>query len=200
MEILFKEEVKQEGLYYFSVDVESVGLYGYPFAVAYIIFNKNGVIVDKHLEYCPIDTEKSLKSDVEWIKTNVLHYFKNVEYTCGDVGELYKKFWDNWIRAKNRYEEIIMIGDVIYPVETNFISQCVTLDLNNRQFKGPYPFCDISSIENNISDQRLKELKEYEKCLIETYPVHNPMNDALRCGLKWLFIKNNWENPYNKIY
>jgi len=82
-----------------------------------------------------------------------------------------------------------MIGDVIYPVETNFISQCVKLDMN-RQFDGPYPLCDISSIENIIPYKLKKELESYENSLLKEYPDHNPINDATRCGLKWIFAKN----------
>ena len=79
---------------------------------------------------------------------------------------------------------------MIYPVETNFISQCTKLDLKSRQFDGPYPFYDVSTAEKCISDVMLNELKCYEKELLEKYPSHDPMNDAMRCGLKWIFIKN----------
>ena len=190
----------RKGLYYFCIDVESVGLYGNPFAVAYVIYNNDGFIMDKHLEYCPIDTNNCLESDLKWIKENVLPHFKDVNYTCDNVSELCNNFWNRWIDANKRYEIVVMIGDVIYPVETNFISRCIQFDLKNRQFSGPYPFCDISSVENCISPQRFKELKEYESNLLKHYPEHNPMNDAERCGLKWLFIKNDLENPYNKTY
>ena len=76
-------------------------------------------------------------------------------------------------------------------METNFICQCIKLDLQNRQFSGPYPICDVSSIEKMIDDDLGKKLKLYEAELIKKYPDHNPMNDAMRCGLKWIFLQNN---------
>ena len=100
------------GEYYFSVDVESVGLHGNPFAIAYVIFKEGGSIVDKCLEYCPLDLTDSLKTDFEWIKENVLPHFKDINYTCDNTKSLYENFWSSWISSKKKYTNIMMIGDL----------------------------------------------------------------------------------------
>lgn len=168
--------------YLFSFDVETMGLFGPAFAVACTIFSPDGKIVESKLFYCPPD--KCNEDDLKWVKENVLIHMVGIEYNCKDIESLYNDFWDYWMLWKDKS---MMIADVIHPVESSFITNCIKCDLEKRKWNGPYPFLDVSSMEHMVDKEKVES---FEKSLYKEYPNHYVLADSIRCGLKYFFIKN----------
>jgi hypothetical protein len=87
----------------FSFDTETVGLYGKPFAISYVIFNYNGEELESGYISCPIENAKGEPSNRKWILKNVVpHLPKNTN--CNTPQELCEMFYDVWMRCKEKYK------------------------------------------------------------------------------------------------
>lgn len=153
---------------YFLIDVESLGLYGLGFSVAWVVVTPQGDPLDEGYLACPHQEAMcSLTNteDLDWVETNVLPHLSDAN--CVDLPELYSRFWGAW--STWRHTGAKMFGDVIYPVETNFIRSCVLND-PDRMNQAPYPLMDVQSV---AFARGLEEI-----CWKQDGPPHNPMNDV----------------------
>jgi hypothetical protein len=152
---------------FFIFDVESVGLHGQAFAVG------GGVYIDgvaqSEFEFgCPINAANGDEEDREWVEKNVI-----IRLTHAEPREIQEEFWTQWKTAKENYPDILMAGECIWPVETNFVSSCVAAD-KSRKWAGPYPFIDISSV---MAAAGMMPMKTYGR-LLKELPAHNALADA----------------------
>lgn len=154
---------------FFIFDVESIGLYGDPFAVA------GGVFVNG-MEYedstfclsCPRDSAQGYDDDRQWVKENV----PPIPVTDVNPYWLRESFWEKYIKAKEKYPNLTVAGECIYPVETNFLASCIRQNSRERKWSGAYPFHEISSI---MAMAGLDPMTTYDRNVFET--AHDPLGD-----------------------
>lgn len=150
-------------------DVESVGLYGDPFAVGYVLMDENGEVIRKrwhgaNLEKLPGFMFNSIE-DIEWCWSYIPQCIK--DGNCS-LDEMYSSFVTLLSSAiKQKYS---IIADCPFPVETNFLRNC---KLRDRTYISPYPLYDIASI---LAALGRNPLEEYPREEGET--KHHPMWDA----------------------
>lgn len=153
---------------FISLDVESIGLHGQAFAYGYVVIDRDGNVLEDRIVACPRETAAGDIVSRKWVDENVPHIEPVVE-TPEDV---LNDFWEQWIRLKE--EDAALVGDCIWPVETNFLSACVKLDPENRSFSGPYPMFDLPSVLMTLGQNPLGTFER----LPEELPAHQPLNDA----------------------
>lgn len=117
--------------------------------------------------------------DLDWINENVIPNLPEVN--CESLAELRDWFWEIWIKWKS--EGAYMVSDCAWPVETNFLSDCVK-NSNDRNWTGPYPLIDVSSILLSIGKDPVGNYGRKDNEL----PEHNPLNDARQSAR--VLIKN----------
>ena len=157
----------------FSVvfDVESVGLQGEPFAVAWVVLD-----MDEHLEIeaavhaCDSELATGDDSDRRWVAENVPAFDVN----CADPAAVRATFSGAWQRWRSL--DAWLVADCALPVETNFLSACVRDVGAIAKFAGPYPLLDIATYEALAG---VDPPSSAERLPDET-PRHHPPSDA-RC-------------------
>lgn len=174
---------------FFVIDVESIGLYGDPFAVGWNIItpmpkNENdkamhqyGGFDFKENGYFAINRKNpkliGSEEDRKWINENI----QEIPTNMFSLDDLLESFWNVWIAAKNTYPGIVMAADCMYPVESNFLAKCATnKNINERKWEAPYPLLEISTIMLTVG---MNPMENYER-LPNELPKHNPLADAMQ--------------------
>lgn len=160
----------EDDQYWFIIDVESVGLHGEGFAVAYGVY-QNGIEHEWGVIACDSDAAEGGPYDREWAEKNVKLEPHEISYSA--PRGVRSEFWSTWGLAKLRYPGIVMVGECIWPVETNFLHQGIS-DRPDRSVDGPYPLLDIT---NWIAAAGMDPMEAYERRPDEL-PVHHPMGDV----------------------
>lgn len=153
---------------FFVFDVESIGLHGEAFAVAWVVITRDGATLEEGCYACPPKYAKGLSANRKWVEDNV----PPLQNTHRDPRELRQAFWEKWMEWKR--QDAWMVADCLWPVEAGFLSACVDDKLIGREWDGPYPFLDLSSI---IFAAGLDPLMGHDRLENET-PAHHPLCDA----------------------
>lgn len=154
---------------FFVFDVESIGLHGEAFAVAGGVYI-NGSAQSEFRFCCPTESAEGDDDDREWIKANV----PVMEITHRDPVGIREAFWSRWTEAKERYPNIVMAGECIWPVEAGFVASCIRQQIKDRKWSGPYPFHEIASF---MLAAGMDPMATYERTASEM-PAHEPLADA----------------------
>jgi hypothetical protein len=152
------------------MDVESIGLHGQGFCVAWAVVNPHsGELLEEGYIGCP--SFKALGTDEgrEWVFHNVDPHLPPPN--ADSVEEVCNRFWDVWMKWRGSTELYAQCG---WPVEARFLIACVDLDLANRGWKGPFPLRDIA----DYTDAVAREVESGR--LPNELPAHNPINDVRR--------------------
>jgi hypothetical protein len=126
---------KIHNLPFFILDVDVLNLHEEAFTVAGGVFHN--LKLQSEFQFC---------CSLENITTS---YDYNKPYlipTHSTPAEIQNAFWLKWIKAREQYSNIEMIGDCVWPIITNFISACIQQNFHERQWFGPYPLHEISSM------------------------------------------------------
>lgn len=171
---------------YLVIDVESIGLHGEGFAVAGVYLEK-GKIKWEFCFSCPRSLCFGDADDRKWVGENV----PELPITHKSSWNMREAFWEMWLLAKK--SGALLAADCAWPVEAKFLRDCVSQDLANRKFNGPYPFVEISTV---VSAAGFDPMIDYprEDCEL---PKHNPLMDArqsARLLLKSLEVLDNYAN------
>jgi hypothetical protein len=156
-------------------DIESDGLFGKGFAYAYVKLDENNNIIE--LDSCMSQIE--VKD--EWVRQNVLpmRTLKNVHTN--------KALRNSFFEVLKKSKDCQIWGDVVFPVETNFLEEVANDDIESRKFEMPYPLFDISTIR----DINIPRIKTFNEDMYKLYPQlinslsvynlkeHNPLHDVL---------------------
>lgn len=145
-----------------SVDVESFGLHGEPFAVGWVACDKNfdcveeGILVrSRWIE----DASFIEPDDAKWLRENI----PPMRGDCETKQDLLKKF-DERTKSLRAFPHVF-IADCPVPVEARFFA---------RMGWAPYPLLDVASMYAGRGfdplETRLRGADEY--------PLHNPLCDA----------------------
>lgn len=183
---MFKNNPDQK---YMVFDVESFGLYGEGFAYGYVVIDGMGKIYEERLCSCNMNTTfegefishelhvggytgdawfDSVMDDRDWLDMNI-PCLDEVPNHIGfeDPKALRKDFLQQLKRL--RTEGVELIGDCIYPVETNFIAKAFEDVVIETIDDSPFIY-DINLL------QKMEGL--HLPFLESELPQHNPLNDA----------------------
>lgn len=163
-----------------SFDVETVGLYGEPFAIgATVMMQLKEDIVEIDHFYGQTElhsNSNSTESDLQFVKESVFP----VQYgdKLSSVRELRDKFW----KFYETHSTVPIVVDCGTPVEAYFLRQCVLDDFEARKWKAPYPLHELGTLllirgKNPIGIYSRKENESL---------VHNPLHDARQTARLWL--------------
>jgi hypothetical protein len=173
--------------YHMVFDVESVGLQGEGFAVAYCVYDIEGEALEWRLYACdrnlanPMQRpsffsdreyeerfEELVRVDREWIQENV----PALQVNCDSPRQVRQRFWEDWMRLKNNLD-VTLWAWCGWPVEARFLIQCVEDDIMNRQWEGPFPLHEITTLVKfsgcNVEKENPKDFN---------YIKHHPMSDV----------------------
>lgn len=153
---------------YFVIDVESIGLHGEAFAVAWVLIDLNGERLLEGCYSCPPESSSGSHENREWINKNV----PKLIVTHPSPKDMMNAFWLIWKDAKRL--GAVMAADCNWPVEATFLSDCISLDHKNREWEGPYPFIDLGSILLVMG----KDPTGVYPRLEDEMPAHHPLMDA----------------------
>lgn len=148
-------------------DVESIGLHGEGFSVGWVVIDEHGEEVDAGEIGCHPDSASGPIDSRLWVRDNV-----KSALSLWSPRSVREHFWWEWKQRKA--EGYLLAADVAWPVEANFLSACVRENQPNRDWEGPYPLIDISSIRFAAGFDPLatEERKPNE------LPAHNALCDA----------------------
>ena len=149
-------------------DVESIGLHGEGFAVAWVVVDRGGERLDEGCLACDTAQCDGTEESRAWVGEHV----PALTVTSPTKQHLRNTFWHHW-----RYwadKGAVLVADCAWPVEANFMSACVRLNHAEREWGGPYPLHDLASVllalgsdALAVTDRRPDEL-----------PAHHPLMDA----------------------
>ncbi len=163
--------------YIVSFDVESWGLHGPSFAVGAVVF-KEGVEVETFYARGPDPYSWTgatrTDEDAVWVQENLLPVLD--PETHDNTKSMREAFWRWW--RLHQDEGAVLVSDVPWPVEANFLSDCIGADRKDRKWKGPYPLIDVASILAATFCDPLDLVKRKE----DELPAHHPVKDARQSG------------------
>jgi hypothetical protein len=157
----------------FVFDVESIGLYGDGFAVAWTVQNSDGREFEHGVLVAPTALARGANFDREWVVENVLPHLQDPN--CADLATLRVRFWEKLQEWKAHGATIF--AECLAPVEALFLAACVA-EVSPTDpaaaWKGPYPFHDVASV---MLAAGMDPLATYERRADEL-PAHHPLADA----------------------
>jgi len=149
-------------------DVESIGLHGEGFAVAWVVVNRKGERLGEGCLACPRELCAGSAESRTWVDENVPH----LGVTSPTTQHLRNTFWHEW-----RYwadQGAVLVADCAWPVEANFLSACIRLNRKEREWLGPYPLHDLASVLLAVGGNPLALTER----LPDELPAHHPLMDA----------------------
>jgi len=162
-------------MHLFVFDVESVGLYGEGFAVAFTVQDSDGNEVESGYIGCPIGSAEGGEEDRKWVKANVCPHLPEVTHHSPRAVRYW--FWQKLQEWRNEPGGCLFFAECGYPVESSFLAACVqdaSIIDPNAKWKAPYPLHDIASI---MFAAGMDPMATYERGPNEL-PAHNPLADA----------------------
>jgi hypothetical protein len=154
--------------YWFVFDVESIGLHGEGFAVAFVVVTPDGDEVARETLACAPSRAEGSSPDRDWVAANV----PAIEPTQASPFWLRDNFWQHWLKWSKL--GAVMAADVAWPVEAHFLNACVNHDRKMFARKGPYPLIDIASVRLGAGLDPLAT----EARLPSEESAHHPLGDA----------------------
>ena len=121
-------------------DVESIGLHGEGFAVAWVVVNRNGERLDEGCVACDPSLCAGTDESRAWVAENVPPLYPS----SPTKQHLRNTFWHAWRHWADK--GAALVADCAWPVEANFLSACVRLNHKEREWQGPYPLHDLASV------------------------------------------------------
>ncbi len=157
-------------------DVESCGLHGPAYAWGAVLVI-DGRVAETHLEWCPPEVTSRDATALGWANEQVVPQLLMATRTptVSSPGQMRGRFWSLWRAAADEHGAQLA-ADVVWPVESGFLSACVADDPGGRWWAGPYPILDVASL-------RVAGLA------YKTKDVHQPLTDAIT---SWLSMRDWW--------
>lgn len=165
------------------LDVESIGLYGEGFAVAYVVLDGDlNAVQFRIFATSPnvanaveilnntIKSREQALADREWVARNVFIPPTDETYWHHSTQGVRTAFWNDWVEWRSR--GTTLWADCAYPVESGFLIACVLDDLS-RGKDAPYPLYDLSTL---LAAHGYDPMATFTRLPAE--PRHNPLGDA----------------------
>lgn len=155
-------------------DVESIGLHGEGFTVAYRVISASGETVESDQFSCAPALAQGRDEDRAWVAAHVPELTQN----CATPAEVRAKFWQRWLHW--REAGAWLAADCAWPVETAFLASCVRDAGDAAHWQGPYPLLDISTLAFALG----RDPREAEQRLPDELPRHDPAADVRHSARK----------------
>lgn len=153
------------------IDVESIGLHGGAFAVAWLVKDTQ---TGEELESGCYAVDRILAwgdlNDRKWVDQNVPH----IPATHESSAAMRQDFWEVWRRWADK---AVVAADCPWPVESRFLNVCIDHDVASRKWQGPYPILDVVSVRLGAG-QTFGQAMESGDRLPDELPVHHPLADC----------------------
>jgi len=149
-------------------DVESIGLHGEGFAVAFVVVNRAGERLEEAVLACLPEKARGADKNRAWVAQNIHAIPAQFE----TPRELRDAFWAKWLEWKAKGAELA--GECCWPVEARFLCACVDDSPEEREWPGPHPLWDIANIIGTVGEDSLAPRKR----LPDELPVHDPLADS----------------------
>ena len=91
-----------------SLDAETNGLWGQPFAVAFITFSAEGVELDRATFRCPIEGNVN-----SWVESNVLPEMEDIKLTHDTYSSMLKAIGEWWLANKEGASVLWHMGHIV---------------------------------------------------------------------------------------
>lgn len=157
----------------FMMDVESIGLHGEGFAVAWLVHDtKTGAELDSGCYSAGPDAAEGLQEDREWVMANV---DLSMRWTHDNLESMQRDFWAVWERW--REDGAVAAADCPWPVESRFLAECMDAGLAGSRWDGPYPILDVVSARMGAGETLAEVMAPGER-LPNELPAHNPLADC----------------------
>lgn len=166
----------------FFIDAETDGLYGRFISAAVIITDSKCNELERHYWGINVNSE-----DIEsnWVKDNVLPVMGNDYEQCGNEDELIENVWNLW----NKYgQDAYVVADVAFPVEARLFEKCILADREAREYNGPFPLVDVSSLLIARGIEPLTDRKTYSG--LDNKKQHRAIEDVEMMVAMWKKIFN----------
>lgn len=160
----------------FSIDAETIGLYGEPFAVGFTVTDFQGTEIDHGYFACPYTSAKGEECNKEWVKLNVIPTLPET-VTHDNPKALCEAVYALWMRVKADYNEVHAIADFGYPVETALFARMITVDEKDREYEGPYPLHELATALLVAGINR-QDHPPFENEKLEHHPLHEARYSA----------------------
>ncbi len=154
-------------------DVESNGLHGQAFAVAAVVINLDGEVLDTFT-----GRTKIIGQVDSWVEQNVLPVITDMTITQRTSKDLRSDFW-RWFERAQQEADYVLVSNG-YPVEYRFLLQCQEDNLDERYWQHPFPLLDLTSLMLQLEPNGEKRTDIVKKLFDESgYSRHHPYHDAL---------------------
>lgn len=152
-----------------SFDAETNGLWGQAFSIATVVYDTEGVEIDRFLGRCPIEEEVN-----SWVAENVLPQMKEIEETHESYEALLKDFFEFAQKYyKNNAKVLSHMGHI---VEAKLLQDAHRLGIIG-DWDAPYEWLDVCLLFGDSVDSYNKTNN------IEITDVvggtHNPLYDSV---------------------
>lgn len=162
---------KWKPAFWFIIDVESIGLHGEGFQVAWVVIDTSTDLRVAELKlWCHAESARGGVIGRNWVSSNV-PAMRVARGYCESPRVLRERFWGEWLEWKA--QGAVMGADCPWPVEARFLIACVDEDPVMRAWEGPYPLIDIASV---LAERGMDPLADHERR--EDEPKHCPLGDA----------------------
>lgn len=160
-------------------DVESIGLQGEGFAVAWqVVEVQTQATLESATQACCTDLAQGSAADRAWVAANVPVLAAN----CASPAEVRARFWSAWLRWRG--QDTWLVADCAWPVETNFLSACVQDAGPDAHFLGPLPLFDLTALTLFGQADASAPLAR----LPNELPEHDPAADVRHTARKFLAL------------
>lgn len=158
------------------VDVESIGLHGQAFAVAWAVWRQGtDAALAQGLWACPPDAAQGSDADRAWVAASLPPLPAN----CANAAMVCQRFWADWLHWRSR--GATMLVDCGWPVEAQFLSACVRQAGPDVAMLGPIPLVDLATLRA-LHPERLAALPVR---LADELPAHDPRADVRQTWRLW---------------
>ena len=155
-----------------SIDAETNGLWGKPFAIAAIVYQE-GIEIERVSFRCPIKGEIN-----EWVEQNVLPQMVEIPLTHKTLEEMYQAFAAWYMASKKDASILWHMGHV---VEANIFRDLVSLKMIG-EWDAPYTPIEVSMLLYAAGEAADSVDSYLQKYSIEKPTLiggtHNPLYDA----------------------
>lgn len=168
---------------WFVFDVESVGLHGEGFQVAWVVVDAStDAMLEEGKIICGPNEARGNTAGRQWVSDNVPDYINmwpadedsdvlTVRGALNSPRAVREMFWTHWLGWKGK--GAVMAADCPWPVEARFLAACVDEDPAAREWEGPYPLIDVGSV---LAARGIDPLADHDR--LEDEPKHCPLGDA----------------------
>lgn len=149
-------------------DVESIGLHGEGFAVAWVVVNREGARLAEACLSCDPSLCRGTEESRKWVAENV----PPLQITSPTPQHLRNTFWHEWRQWAG--PGVVLVADCAWPVEANFLSACIRQNHAEREWQGPYPLHDLASVLLALG----RDPMATNERMPDELPAHHPLMDA----------------------